>query len=646
MALTTIVAGNPVPLILQAGDVILLTLAANSSGNVSVPGQAVSTGVTAGGAYPFGPYAAQREVIVTLTAGTATADFSGDASGGLTSSQVALTSEVAKQPGIPGTAVALSGDGYTGGATPWTRLAGPNELRTGNWSPSPELTTPSVAWAYTTAASASAGPCMFRREGASIRIDGSVVVGNTGAPNFCTLRNFAAAQMTGAQTLNTTFALVVYCHRLGGNGKVLLRMGSSSSNYVVYLWAQTAGMLVEGWNVLLASTAEVISTGSATNGQQDFQTGGVTKNGWTVGAGTYAFGTDVGYMAIEIQQITSNSTWWVEGLYYGGKDKPRLTIGFDIQGSGLDQAVTTMRQYGLVGYAATPTANGAPANPQYLWSSTDVARLQALYAAGWEVIGHSVSHNSFGTLTDDGMLAAEYEGCREQIRAIGCYSGADLYTSPNNSYSNRTIAVGARCGIRWMRHGINAPLLLSRGLVGLANPLVQGAITIANGDSQPNAAAEIARRLAFIDLMIQYGASGHIYTHSIIAGASTSTDTNATVFDGIMAGIAARVAAGTLSVVLPSAFLRESNTPNIDAVLAAPNRLPITAGASPFDLINTGYKPLRFAISGGTVSAISYSRDGTTFDAVGALAGQFDVNPGDRLRITYTVAPTIVQYSI
>jgi len=573
-------------------------------------------------------------------------DATSPADTGITATQVAAASEVAKLPTTPGTAGALVGGSYTGGATPWTRLAGPNELRTGNWSPSPELTTPSVAWAYTTAASAANGASMWRREGGSIRIDGSVVVGNTGNPNFAQLRNFAASQIAGAATVGTTFALLVYCHRLGGNAKIVLRMGSSSSNYITYTWAQLSGMLVEGWNVLLASTSEPISTGGAVGGQQDYQTGGVTKNGWQVGAGTYAFGTDVGYMAIEMQGIVANTTHWIEGLYIGGRDKARLTIGFDIQGSGLDGAVSIMRKYGLVGYAATPTGNGTPANPQYLWSAADVARLQSLYSSGWEVVGHSVSHNSFGTIVDDGVLAMEYESCREQIRAIGCYSGADLYTSPNNSYSNRTVAVGARAGIKWMRHGINAPMLQSRGVCGLANPLVQGSTTIANGDGQVSQAAEIARRLGYIDLLILYGAAGHIYSHAIVAGASTSNDTNVDVFDGVMAGIAARVSAGLLDVVLPSTFLREGNTPNIDTILAPPNRLPITAGASPYDLINTGYRPLRFAISGGAVTSIAYSRDATNFDATGATAGQFDVAPGDRLRITHTVAPTIVQYSI
>jgi len=110
MALTTILAGNPVPLILQAGETLVITLATNSSGSAAVPGQSVSTSMTAGGAYSFGPYAVQREVVVTLAAGTATVDFSGDASGGLTPSQVAWVQSSVSGGGTPVTGADVLAD--------------------------------------------------------------------------------------------------------------------------------------------------------------------------------------------------------------------------------------------------------------------------------------------------------------------------------------------------------------------------------------------------------------------------------------------------------------------------------------------------------------------------------------------------------
>lgn len=49
-------------------------------------------------------------------------------------------------------------------------------------------------------------------------------------------------------------------------------------------------------------------------------------------------------------------------------------------------------------------------------------------------------------------------------------------------------------------------------------------------------------------------------------------------------------------------------------------------------------------ISLGTVTSIEFSRDGAAFDLIGLLAGQFFLNSGDWLRITYLVAPTVVYY--
>lgn len=46
-------------------------------------------------------------------------------------------------------------------------------------------------------------------------------------------------------------------------------------------------------------------------------------------------------------------------------------------------------------------------------------------------------------------------------------------------------------------------------------------------------------------------------------------------------------------------------------------------------------------VSGGTVSAIAFSRDGTAFYTSGEITGSFPLSNGDSLRITYTVIPTL-----
>lgn len=73
--------------------------------------------------------------------------------------------------------------------------------------------------------------------------------------------------------------------------------------------------------------------------------------------------------------------------------------------------------------------------------------------------------------------------------------------------------------------------------------------------------------------------------------------------------------------------------------LAPAAEVPVTVGASPF----TYSAPVKgtVIVSGGTVSAIAFSRDGTTFYAIGQTAGMFTLNAQDRLRVTHTGAPTM-----
>jgi len=73
-------------------------------------------------------------------------------------------------------------------------------------------------------------------------------------------------------------------------------------------------------------------------------------------------------------------------------------------------------------------------------------------------------------------------------------------------------------------------------------------------------------------------------------------------------------------------------------------RATISVGSSPCSIQNSTNTRVFVLVSGGTVTTIEFSRDGTLFDAVGLLGGQFHLNPGDWLRVTHIVAPTVVYY--
>jgi hypothetical protein len=73
--------------------------------------------------------------------------------------------------------------------------------------------------------------------------------------------------------------------------------------------------------------------------------------------------------------------------------------------------------------------------------------------------------------------------------------------------------------------------------------------------------------------------------------------------------------------------------------LAPGNVLPLTPDPSPY-IYNAPSKGF-VIISGGTVSAVAFSRDGTTYYAIGQTAGQFTLSAQDFLKVTYSVAPTM-----
>lgn len=78
--------------------------------------------------------------------------------------------------------------------------------------------------------------------------------------------------------------------------------------------------------------------------------------------------------------------------------------------------------------------------------------------------------------------------------------------------------------------------------------------------------------------------------------------------------------------------------------LQTANTLPpdtITPSGSPYTYQNLLATDIDVTVSGGTVTAIDFSRDGTTFILCGLLAGMYRLSPNDRLRVTYAVTPTM-----
>lgn len=94
---------------------------------------------------------------------------------------------------------------------------------------------------------------------------------------------------------------------------------------------------------------------------------------------------------------------------------------------------------------------------------------------------------------------------------------------------------------------------------------------------------------------------------------------------------------------LDALALELQTLPRVDPEVSARFILPfnITPGASPYTYQNTNTYPADVIVSGGTVSAIAFSRNNVTFYTTGGTTGMFQLSPYDFLRVTYTVAPTM-----
>lgn len=69
--------------------------------------------------------------------------------------------------------------------------------------------------------------------------------------------------------------------------------------------------------------------------------------------------------------------------------------------------------------------------------------------------------------------------------------------------------------------------------------------------------------------------------------------------------------------------------------------VPVVATTSPFLYTNADTYTVDIMVSGGGVSKLEFSRDGTTYYDTGSYYGMFTLSPSDMLRVTYTQAPIL-----
>jgi hypothetical protein len=70
----------------------------------------------------------------------------------------------------------------------------------------------------------------------------------------------------------------------------------------------------------------------------------------------------------------------------------------------------------------------------------------------------------------------------------------------------------------------------------------------------------------------------------------------------------------------------------------------VSPTGSPFTWQNPLNQQAMIVVSGGTLSAITVSRNGGSFNTLALLSGPALLAPGDSIRITYVVSPSLLVY--
>lgn len=459
-------------------------------------------------------------------------------------------------------------------------------------------------------------------QGTSMKFDGSKLTADTGKltrTNLVPALSFAGGRRIG---------IVVYAHRLNPGCGLQLRVGLNASNYKYYDFKPAENTLVEGWNFLVVHSQE-------DGAMRSLQTGSAGM-GWVTGAGSYDFETQsASFLELVVTGFRAPNypILWVSSLFAdGGESMPMITIGFDISAN-YQSAKRILDAYGFKGYLAVGGVDQAGKDG-----------LVQLYNDGWDIVGHSARHENIGQYTDKELIYSELNAIRNQLLALGMYKSANLFASPNGSWSNRSVYVLANNGFHWHRAVTNAPLAQYDCSIGHLNPLTQGAFTCGT--------ATAAQLKARADLLLKkYKANCHFYTHEVTLGGNGSdwptevTNIYSATFDQFCAHLKQMQDAGLCRVVTPSQYLAIAGGGRGDPMdlFRAPNIAQLVVGASPAVITNVTNKAVTYIVSGGTVSLVEISFDSTTYIATGSTSGMFSMEPGCSLRITYTALPSVTQ---
>lgn len=352
-----------------------------------------------------------------------------------------------------------------------------------------------------------------------------------------TLGTFATNMLV--KSLNGRFGIWVYLeaqpgYQVGGAlaGTMEVALTTSGTAYTNGLNVGfNNNQLREGWNFLVFRMRNFAAYQPASGVAEDHPFGMyVTSNGTAADANILASAiTAIRIVWANLQ----GATLYFDSIWTNFDATPQVCLGCD-QGANFEEiALPLFDSYGWTGYLAYPynvaDNNGSTVTVQSALDTLPApgqeAQMRLAYSKGWDIINHSLTHAALGTYSAEASIAWQMEQSRGMWMARDFVRGSEFYASPASSSSRLSEKVIKGLGFKIQRHarrtntqmtpwGIDNPHHVGAfGWGSNASPTVAVATSGANSSVSGNQQFSKIKRA--IDVIVAYGATGHIFWHGI-----------------------------------------------------------------------------------------------------------------------------------
>lgn len=224
-------------------------------------------------------------------------------------------------------------------------------------------------------------------------------------------------------------------------------------------------------------------------------------------------------------QGMSATTVYLDSFWTGMETTAQFVLGADQTGQDtIDYVLPEFKKYGWKGYIAEPFRLGSYEEIANLSAKGRSAALDAVYAAGWDVVNHSMNHLTMATLTDAGQIRYEVDMCRAWLVGLGYEKGQEFFVSPVSSSSMLTRKVIKAAGYVVQRHGGHDANHVTP--FGMDDASFVGSIDVGastwifnqvDAGLYPYNYPHIAMLRKWVDMIIKYQATGFPFWHGVTA---------------------------------------------------------------------------------------------------------------------------------